>query len=125
MAVRSEGGNLMVKKKKVEEPKVEAPATPETVEVKTFDYGDLAVVCSCGRTQIITKGIEKGLQLILTTREDSFIQLKCDECSADIKLCFLEGVKPEEPNEITEPIAAIETVDVEPNEVVQEEGKQE
>ena len=106
----------MVKKKKAEpvvtteEPKIEAT----TPEVKTFDYGDLAVVCSCGRTQVITKGIEKGLQLILATREDSFIQLKCDECNADIKLCFLEGVKPE-PEVSTE----------EPNEVIQEESKQE
>ena len=107
----------MAKKKKeepvlsTEEPQLEA-AVPE---VKTFDYGDLAVVCSCGRTQVIQKGIEKGLQLILATREDSFIQLKCDECSADIKLCFLEGVKPEEPEVSTE----------EPNEVIQEESKKE
>jgi hypothetical protein len=97
----------MGRKKKVAE-----SAAPE---VKTFDYGDLAVVCKCGRTQIITKGVEKGLQLVLTTREDSFIQLRCDECDADIKLCFLEGVKPVE-IEVKEPIV---------DESVQEESKQE
>ena len=101
-------------------------------QVKKFEYGDLAVVCKCGRIQIITKGVEKGLSIVLTTREDSFVQLRCDECEADIKLCFLEGVKPEEPQEINEPIAALEVVDIEPeinseesNEGIQEEGKEE
>lgn len=108
------------KKKIAEEPKTEVKS-----EVKVFEYGDLAVVCKCGRTQIIQKGIDKGLQLILTTREDSYIQLRCDECESDIRLCFLEGVKPEpeiKPVEVTEE-AVVNTEKV--NEVVQEESKQE
>lgn len=79
-------------------------------EVKSFEYGDLAVVCSCGRTQILHKGMKGGVQLVLTTSEDSMIQLVCDECKADLKLRFLEGVKPEEE---------------EKDENIQEEGKQE
>ena len=101
----------MGRKKKVVEttPEVQPQVQPE---VKVYEYGDLAVVCKCGRTQIIQKGIEKGLQLVLTTREDSYIQLRCDHCDSDIKLCFLEGVKPE----IEEPVV---------DEIIQEESKQE
>jgi hypothetical protein len=87
----------------------------EEPKSKGFQYGDLAVICKCGRTQIIHKGIEKGLQLVLTTNDESRIQLKCDECDADITLRFLEGEKP------AEPVVNTEGVD----ENIQEESKQE
>lgn len=107
----------MAKKTKEKEP-----------EVKVFEYGDLSVVCSCGATQVLKKGIHNGLQLVLTTREDSFIQLRCNKCEADIKLCFLEGEKPadEEPEAVLEvEEKPTEAVIEETNESVQEEDKQE
>ena len=85
-------------------------------EPKVFAYGDLAIVCKCGHTTILGKGIEHGVQFTITTREDSFINLACRECGAELKLCFLEGVKPEEP--VTESEEKV-------NEDVQEENKQE
>jgi hypothetical protein len=71
--------------------------------------------------------MEHGLQITLTTREDSFVQLRCDKCSADIKLCFLEGIKPEVPL-TEEDLKYLESE--EPNteitdEVIQEESKEE
>lgn len=65
-------------------------------KVKVFEYGDLVVQCSCGQQQILHKGISDGIQLVITPREDSFIQLRCDKCEASIKLCMIEGVKPDE-----------------------------
>jgi hypothetical protein len=101
----------MGRKKKVKE---------EVPGVKSWQYGDLAVVCKCGRTQIMKKGIEYGIQLVLTNREDSFVLLKCDECEAEIALRFIEGEKPAEEEVVIEPVIE-ETV----NEGVQEENKQE
>lgn len=95
------------KKKVVEEPKVE-----KLPQGKVFEYGDLAVVCKCGRTQIIHKGIQGGFNIVMTTNESSYVQLKCDSCDADMKLCFLEGEKPEETIKPTD-------------ESIQEENKQE
>jgi hypothetical protein len=117
----------MVKQKsskiKAEKPKRQKKAT----KPKVFEYGDLSIVCSCGATQTLEKGMQQGLQIILTTRSDSFVQLRCDKCPADIKLCFLEGVEPAKPIteadlgylETEEPIT--ESVD----ENVQEDGKEE
>jgi hypothetical protein len=101
----------MGRKKKVKEVEVD--------NVKSWQYGDLAVVCKCGSTKIMKKGIEYGIQLVLVNREDSFILLKCDTCGAELGLRFLEGEKPAEV-EVTEPI--IEEI---VNEGVQEEDKQE
>ena len=113
----------MGRKKKVVEPVEVKP------EVKMYEYGDLAVICSkCGSTQIIQKGIQHGMQFILVPREDSVIQLRCDKCDTDIKLCFLEGVKPEQTEtEIEEPVVNAEPVvnTEEVNEGVQKEDKQE
>lgn len=83
----------MGRKKKVQEVDQQATVAPQP---KVFEYGDLSVVCKCGRIQTLAKGIKDGLQLVITTNENSFIQLRCDECEADIKLCFLEGEKPVE-----------------------------
>jgi hypothetical protein len=95
------------------------PGVPATVPKEEnpfdFEYGDLVVQCKCGRTQVITKGIEKGLQLVITNKKASFIQLKCDECDAEVTLRLIEGVKPE-------PVINTEE---KTDEVVQEESKQE
>lgn len=118
----------MGRKKKVVEPVVEevTTATEQPTGPKfDWEYGDLAVICKCGRTQIITKGIEQGLQLVITNKKESFIQLKCDECDSEITLRLIEGVKPEKPVVITEPVATVEVVEKETDEVVQEESKQE
>lgn len=120
---------------------VEATEAVEPVEVKAepkvFEYGDLAVVCKCGRTQIVHKGIKHGLQVMLATREDSKLQLICDECGADITLCFIEGEKPEGEEEeklevkteadleITENDSETVVKYREENESIQEESKQE
>lgn len=92
-------------------------------EVKSFEYGDLAVVCKCGRTQILERGIDKGLQMIITTREDSYIQLRCDECGADMRLCFIEGEAPKKVETATEEVSEMSSKTVDEN--VQEESKQE
>jgi hypothetical protein len=107
---------------------VETPIVTEEPQVTSpfdFEYGDLVVQCKCGRTQVITKGIEQGLSLVITNKHGSFIQLKCDECDSEMTLRLVEGVKPEVPVEITEPIATIEVVEKETDEVIQEESKQE
>jgi formate dehydrogenase maturation protein FdhE len=84
-------------------------------EVKSFEWGDLVIKCKCGHEQIIGKSIQHGLQLVLQTREDSFIQLECNKCNSYLKLHFIEGIMPPEPPK-TEEVA---------NESVQEENKQE
>jgi len=107
-------------RKKKEVVQAEDKAVAVQAQGKTFEYGDLAVVCKCGRTQILQKGIQHGFQIIMSTNEASYIQLKCDSCEADMKLCFLEGEKPAEPE-----VATPTETQVEVNEGVQEEDKQE
>lgn len=104
-------------RKKKERPVTETTNKVETVkkEVKEYKYGDLAVVCKCGRIQVLQKGIEHGLQWTIVPREDSYMWLRCDECGADLKLCFLEGKKLEEPATNTQ----------ETDERIQEENKTE
>lgn len=90
-------------------------------EPKSYEYGDLAVVCSCGSVQVLQKGIQHGLQWTIIPREDSYMWLRCDKCNADLKLCFLEGEKPEEVEKPTES----EANTPEANESIQEENKTE
>jgi hypothetical protein len=116
----------MVKQSSSKSPKgrKKKAAEPET---KLYEYGNLAVVCSCGSVQILGEGVEQGIQITLVNKEDSFIQLRCDKCNADIKLCLLEGIKPEVPL-TEEDLKHLESE--EPNteitdEVIQEESKEE
>jgi len=102
----------MGRKKKVAE--VKAP------EPKVFEWGDLIVKCKCGREQMLHKGVQHGLQLILQTREDSFIQLMCDSCGADVRLMFLEGEAPPQPVEVPTEESKEKT-----DESVQQENKEE
>lgn len=94
------------KAKAVEEPKVE-----QLPYGKVFEYGDLAVICKCGRTQIVQAGMKDGYQLTMIPSETSYIHLKCDACETEIRLGFIEGKAPVE----------IEKTD----ESIQEENKQE
>ena len=71
-------------------------------EVKVWEYGDLVVQCKCGREQVVTKGVQHGIQFTLTTREDSFIQLNCDSCDTEIKIGFREGEAPPQPEPVEE-----------------------
>jgi transcription elongation factor Elf1 len=111
----------MGRKKKVVEPKAPEP--------KVFEYGDLVVVCKCGRTQTVRKGMKEGINIVLAPREDSYVQLVCNECGADLRLCFVEGVAPVEVEPMAveviengnETIIKPKTVD----ESVQKEDKQE
>jgi len=100
----------MGRKKKVQLEEAQAPE-----KGKIFEYGDLAIMCKCGRIQVLKEGVQHGLQFTLVPKEESFIQLRCDDCGADLKLGFLEGKKPEEP--VTDTPEA--------NENIQEENKQE
>lgn len=92
-------------------------------EVKVFEYGDLVLTCKCGRVQTIAPSVHGGLQFMLVTREDSYMQFHCDECGADLKLGFVEGVAP------AEPVAATEPTNIEmkapENESIPEESKEE
>lgn len=85
-------------------------------EVKAFQWGDLIISCKCGHTQVLGKGVEHGIQFHIVNREDSFLNLACSACGADLFLRLVEGEKPEEP-------IAVETAEA--NESIQEESKQE
>jgi hypothetical protein len=106
------------KEKALKDEVVEAKA-----DVKTFDYGDLAIKCKCGRVQLLEKGVQHGIQIILTTREDSFLKLQCDECGAIMELRFLEGEKPAEPVKELKTVEEVKTKETDEN--IQEESKQE
>ena len=80
---------------------------------KHFKYGDLVIYCKqCGHTQVLTRGIENGLQMTLLTNPDSYIELTCDQCPSRMKMYFVRGQKPKK-------------VKPKNNESIQEENKEE
>ena len=93
----------MPRKKKaqaVEEPKVEQPQQV----TKHYEYADLAVICKCGRVQVVQPGMKDGFQLTMVPSDTSYIHLKCDVCDAELRLGFIEVAAPVEKEKTDESI---------------------
>ena len=87
---------------------------PEGDDRQNFTKGDLVVTChNCGNEDLLSAGVEHGIQVVLPTNNWHEVRLTCSKCNSAMSLHFVlaeDGeIKPiEEPKEEIEDAKVIE-----------------
>ena len=89
---------IITEQEVIQEPEVleSVPTQPTKVNVESYEYSDLTMICKCGKHMVFDKGIPENnaVQLLITGRSDSSVKLTCESCGASIELRMLPS--PEE-----------------------------
>lgn len=61
-------------------------------EVKEhFEYGNLILECSCGKSSTIATALKNGVSLYLPTQDGAYWSMGCADCGHKFKLSFIRS----------------------------------